>query len=61
MNSRYWAKTLIALLKLTNSVYNFKNNGSETEKNDIKTTYWGGKAGWQVIMWSRKQRLQVIL
>ena len=61
MNSRYWAKTLIALLNLTNSVYNFKNNGSETEKSDFKTTYWVGKAGWQVITWSRKQRLQVIL
>ena len=44
MNSRYWWKTLIKLLDLTNSVYNFNNNGNETEKSDIKFTYWVGKA-----------------
>ena len=54
MNSRYWGKTLIKLLNLTNSVHKFNNNGSETEKSDIKTTYRVGKACWQVIMWSRK-------
>ena len=31
-NSCYWRKTLIKLSNLTNSVYNFNNNGSETEK-----------------------------
>ena len=40
---------MIQLLKLINSVYNFNNNGSETEKIDIKITYWGGKACWLVI------------
>ena len=54
MNSRYWGKALIKLLNLTNSVYNVNNNGSETEKSGIKTTYWGGQACWQVITWSRK-------
>ena len=48
MNSRYWWKTLIKLLNLTNSVYNFNNNGNETEKSDIKFTYWVGKAYLQV-------------
>ena len=42
MNSRYWEKTLIKLLKLTNSVYNFNNNGSETEKIGIKTSMLAG-------------------
>ena len=32
MNSPYWGKTLIKLLNLTNSVYNFNDNGSENEK-----------------------------
>ena len=49
MNSRYWGRTVIKFLNLTNSVYNFNNNGSETEKSGIKTTYWEGKACWQVI------------
>ena len=31
-------KTLIELLNLANSVYNFNNNGSETEISGIKTT-----------------------
>ena len=44
MNSRYWEKTSIKLLQLTDSVYNFSNNDSETEKSDFKTTYWGCKA-----------------
>ena len=30
---------MIQFLKLINSVYNFNNNGSETEKIDIKITY----------------------
>ena len=38
MNSRYWAKAVIKLLNLTNSVYNFSNNGSETENSGIKTS-----------------------
>ena len=38
MNSRYWGRTVIKLLNLTNSVYNFSNNGSETENSDIKTS-----------------------
>ena len=38
MNSRYWGKTVIKLLNLTNSVYNFSNNGSETENSGIKTS-----------------------
>ena len=54
MNSHYWGKALIKLLKLTNSVYNFNNNGRETEDNGIKTTYCGGKACWQVITWTYK-------
>ena len=37
MNSFYWRKTVIKLLSLTNSVYNFSNNGSETENKRIKT------------------------
>ena len=47
-------KALIKLLNFTNSVYNFNNNGSETKKSGIKTTYWGGKGCWQVITWSCK-------
>ena len=47
MNLRYWGKILFKLLKLTHSVYNFNNNGSETGKSGIKTTYWGGKACWR--------------
>ena len=39
MNSRYWGKTLIKLLNLTSSEYEFNNNGSETEKCAIKTTH----------------------
>ena len=31
MNSRYWGKTVIKLLDLTNTLYDFRNNGSETE------------------------------
>ena len=38
MNSRYWGKTVIKLLNLTNSVYNFRNSCSETENSDIKTS-----------------------
>ena len=38
MNSRYWGKTVIKLLNLTNSVYNFSTNGSETENNGIKNS-----------------------
>ena len=33
-------KTLIKILNLTSSVYNFNKNGSETEKNDIETIYF---------------------
>ena len=36
MNSRHWKKTVIKLLNRTNSVYNFSNNGSETENSGIK-------------------------
>ena len=39
MNSRYCGKVLIKLLSITNSVYKFNKNGSETEKSGIKTTY----------------------
>ena len=49
MNSRCWGKTLIKLLNLTNSVYNFNNNGSETGKSGIKTT----KESQDVGRWSR--------
>ena len=38
MNSRYWGKTVIKLWNLTNSVYNFSNNGNETEISGIKTS-----------------------
>ena len=38
MNSRYRGKTIIKLLNLTNSVFNFSNNGSETENSGIKTS-----------------------
>ena len=38
MNSRYWGKTVIKLLNLTNSVYNFINTDSETESSGIKTS-----------------------
>ena len=38
MNSRYWGKTVIKLLNLTNSVYNFSNNGNKTENSGIKTS-----------------------
>ena len=34
MNSLYWEKIVIKLLKLTNSVYNFSNNGSKTENSE---------------------------
>ena len=44
MNSRYCEKTLMKLLNFINNVYNFNNNGSETEKSTIKTTNWGAKA-----------------
>ena len=43
MNSCYWAKTVIKLLNLTNSVYNFSNSGSKTENKDIKQH--SGKVG----------------
>ena len=39
MNLHYWGKAFIKLLKLTNSVYNFINNGSENEKSVIENTY----------------------
>ena len=38
MNLRYWGKTVIKLLNLINSVYNFSNNDSETENSGIKTS-----------------------
>ena len=38
VNSLYWGKTVIELLNLANSVYNFSNNGSETENSPIKTS-----------------------
>ena len=38
MNSRYWGKTVIKLLNLINSVYNFSNNDRETENSGIKTS-----------------------
>ena len=37
MNSRYWGKAVIELLNLTNSVYNFSNNGKETINSGVKT------------------------
>ena len=36
MNSRYWGKAVIKLWNLANSVYNFSNNGSETDNIGIK-------------------------
>ena len=38
MNSCSWGKTVFKLLDLTNSVYNFSNNGSETENSGIETS-----------------------
>ena len=38
MNSRYCGKTVIKLLNLINSVYNFSKNCSETENSGIKTS-----------------------
>ena len=32
-------KKLIKFSNFAGSVYNFNNNGTETEKNDIQTTY----------------------
>ena len=39
MNSRYSGKKITKLLNPTNSVYNFNNNSSETEKSGVKTIY----------------------
>ena len=36
MNSRYWANIVIKILNLNNSLYNFSNNDSETDKNEVK-------------------------
>ena len=38
MNSRYRGRTVTKLLNLIISVYNFSNNGSETENSSIKTS-----------------------
>ena len=38
MNSRYWGKTVIKQLNLTNRLYNLSNNGSETENSGIKNS-----------------------
>ena len=38
MNSCYSGKTVIKLLKLTNSVYNIRNNASDTKNSGIKTS-----------------------
>ena len=38
MNSYYWGKTVIKLLNVINSVYNFSNNGSENENSGLKTS-----------------------
>ena len=38
MNSPYWIKTVIKLINLIDSVYNFSNNGSKTENSGIKTS-----------------------
>ena len=38
MNSRYWGKTVIKLLNLTNSVYNFSNIDSKIGNSGIKTS-----------------------
>ena len=38
MNLRYWGKTVIKLLNLINSVYNFSSNGNKFEKSGIKTS-----------------------
>ena len=38
MNSRYWIKILIKVLNLNNSLYNFSNNDSETDKSEVKTS-----------------------
>ena len=57
MNTRYWEKALIKLLHLTNSMYNFNNNGNETEKSCIKTqAEWGKglKARWYLSTWLHK-------
>ena len=54
MDSRYWGKTLSKLFNLSNIEYKFNNNGSETEKSEINSTYWGGKACWQVISTAKK-------
>ena len=54
MNSRYWGKTVIELLNLTNSVCNFSNNGSKTEKSGIKASTLARKNGRHVGMWARK-------
>ena len=49
MNSRYWGKILIKLLKFINSVYNFNKNGSITEKVHQKLTEEAKDGG----RWSR--------
>ena len=70
MNSRYWRKTVIKLLNLTYSVYNFSNNGSETESSGIKTSTlalehvsaqdtWACKHARHVNMWARKHARDV--
>ena len=48
MNWCFLGKTLIKLLNLTNNVYKFNSNGSETKKSGIKTTYWGDKTCWHL-------------
>ena len=37
-------------------MYNFNNDGSETEKSGIKAIYCRGKACWQMIKSSNKPR-----
>ena len=50
MNSRYSRKKLTKLLNPTNSLYNFNNNSSETEKSGVKIIYWEAK---HIGRWSR--------
>ena len=60
MISRFWGKTVIKFLNLTNSVYNFSNNGSETENCGIKTSTLARKHARQVSMEAHKAGWHVI-
>ena len=50
MNSPHRRKPLIKLFNITNNIYNFNTNGSETEEGDSLSK----QACWQVITWSCK-------